>query len=350
MSKEYIDSNQNNQFSQLRGMDLQELIVQIQNYLLEYRVSLNLPKDTKFGIGIGFSKINPEVVQSELKKKGLDWTIETAAYLSKERIIFSRILNDTPKSWEEIQTISEYLNKKRAKPHPYHGCIIQVDTGILGKDIDAWRRFCKLYTIYEDILFRFGYGEKINARKTILKDAQPLADFLYEDLGVINSKTEVLSLIYPLQSYHIENAINFKSINFYSDSFKAYYEDFYEELANVINFKSPNCTTDPIIIQNYINAYTKLVMAASKETIDEDLLDFKLQTDRSSYKNQPYDYDLIKLQKALEFVDLVFDNNLDKIYFLRQYFKDFMETYQREISIKSKNFVRTLQPKKPTSQ
>lgn len=339
------DLNQNDQFSKLRGIDLQELIVQIQNYLLDYRSSLNLPLDTSFGIGIGYSGLDPQKTRKHLKKQGLDWNSD----YSYAGMIFSKELSDTKKSWEEIQTISEYLKKKHTKPHPYHGCIIQVDTGILGKDIDAWRRFCKLYTIYEDILFRFGYGEKINARKTILKDAQPLADFLYEDLGVINSKTEVLSLIYPLQSYHIENAINFKSINFYSDSFKAYYEDFYEELANVINFKSPNCTTDPIIIQNYINAYTKLVMAASKETIDEDLLDFKLQTDRSSYKNQPYDYDLIKLQKALEFVDLVFDNNLDKVYFLRQYFKDFMETYQREISIKSKNFVRTLQPKKPTS-
>ncbi|MBR1679450.1 MAG: hypothetical protein IJ704_02280 [Bacilli bacterium] len=83
--------------------------------------------------------------------------------------------------------------------------------------------------------------------------------------------------------------------------------------------------------------------------MDEDFLDSKLKTDLSSFQNQPYDYDLIKLQKALEFADLVFDNNLDIVYFLRQYFKDFEDTYQKEIFIKSKNFVRKLQPKKPTS-
>ena len=42
--------------------------------------------------------------------------------------------------------------------------------------------------------------------------------------------------------------------------------------------------------------------------MDEDFLDSKLKTDLSSFQNQPYDYDLIKLQKALEFADLVFDN------------------------------------------
>jgi len=33
-------------------------------------------------------------------------------------------------------------------------------------------------------------------------------------------------------------------------------------------------------------------------------------------------YENIDLEQALEFSDLIFDNNLDKLYFLRQYFKD----------------------------
>ena len=34
-------------------------------------------------------------------------------------------------------------------------------------------------------------------------------------------------------------------------------------------------------------------------------------------------YNYIDIGQALEFADLVFDNNFDKVYFLRQYFKSF---------------------------
>ena len=34
-------------------------------------------------------------------------------------------------------------------------------------------------------------------------------------------------------------------------------------------------------------------------------------------------YSLVYMEQVLEFVDLIFDNNLDKIYFLRQYLKSF---------------------------
>ena len=41
------------------------------------------------------------------------------------------------------------------------------------------------------------------------------------------------------------------------------------------------------------------------------------------------------LEKALEFVDLFYDNNLDKINFLKQYIKGY------ELSLKRKELVRT---------
>lgn len=36
-------------------------------------------------------------------------------------------------------------------------------------------------------------------------------------------------------------------------------------------------------------------------------------------------YNRINLPLALELVDMIFDNNLDKVYFLRQYLKNYQE-------------------------
>lgn len=49
-----------------------------------------------------------------------------------------------------------------------------------------------------------------------------------------------------------------------------------------------------------------------------------------------YRYNIIDLKKSLEFVDLIFDNNLDKIYFLKQYLKDFVDIYNKSKFVKIK--------------
>ena len=35
-----------------------------------------------------------------------------------------------------------------------------------------------------------------------------------------------------------------------------------------------------------------------------------------------FKYSRIYMEQAIEFADMIFDNNLDKVYFLRQYVKD----------------------------
>ena len=49
-------------------------------------------------------------------------------------------------------------------------------------------------------------------------------------------------------------------------------------------------------------------------------------------------YNKIYLEQALEFADLIFNNNIDKIYFLRQYLKSFESS---EIPLKkAKKFIK----------
>lgn len=57
MYNEFIDPNRNDPFAFLRGLDLQDLLVQTENYFLEYRDKLNLPDDITIGVEIEYEGI-----------------------------------------------------------------------------------------------------------------------------------------------------------------------------------------------------------------------------------------------------------------------------------------------------
>ena len=55
-------SNVNDKLSKLRGIDLQELLVQIEKFDLEYRDTLSLPSNVTFGTEIEYEKIDYHIV------------------------------------------------------------------------------------------------------------------------------------------------------------------------------------------------------------------------------------------------------------------------------------------------
>lgn len=79
-------------------------------------------------------------------------------------------------------------------------------------------------------------------------------------------------------------------------------------------------------------------MAAKRKDIAEDFLDYKIEHEFLSYRGHENRYNEVCLKDALEFVDLVFDSNIDKIYFLKQYLKDFEDNYALTELTKAKVF------------
>ena len=53
----FIDSKRDDKFSLLKGIDLQDLIIQIENFCLSYRDELNLSKKLTFGIEIEYENV-----------------------------------------------------------------------------------------------------------------------------------------------------------------------------------------------------------------------------------------------------------------------------------------------------
>lgn len=239
---------------------------------------------------------------------------------------------DEIKYWQELKKVCVYLSKKRADTMHNAGGHIHIGANVLGDDIESWKTFLKLYAVYEKVIFRFVFGDKINGRKKLFEYAFPIAESLYKAMIDINNATSLSDIRLALSLRNRSVALNFSNVKF------SFPKDRCRK--NTLEFRSPNATTNEVIWQNNINAFSKMLLAARDKVINVEFLDYKLKHIEFINLKNDYLYNCIDLKDALEFVDLVFDNNLDKIYFLRQYLKDFIESYGAESILSAKRFVK----------
>ena len=226
---------------------------------------------------------------------------------------------DKKEDWNELQEICYFLAENNVVTNQKAGGHIHIGSHILKNNLIYWQQFLKTYMLYEKELLEFFKGEEKEMRSSVDKYAKPIANILYKDLDKLND-TFCFSDLYDEIFLKDRNvAVNFKNIK------RSVYKPY---PGSTIEFRSPNGTSKEIIWQNNINTAVKLFKAPVKGMIDEEYLDYRLKEElptESSYTN------------ALELVDAIFDNNLDKIYFLKQYNKDFNFTEEKSRGlIKSK--------------
>lgn len=321
---------ENDDFSSLRGLDLQELITYIENYYLDYRDTLGLPNNLTFGVEIEYENYLKTLVDKYIEKEFPYWISKSDGSLRTGGEITSPIMTDNIKLWNELKDICKYLDKNRADTSHNAGGHIHIGQNILGNDVLAWKYFLKLYMAYENVLFRFMYGDKISARKRLNHYAPPVADDLMCFLKPINEAEEFIDIYECLPRDERYYALNFKNI----------YLNPCMVSKQTLEFRGPNASTNEIIWQNNINTFSKMLISSKEKVMNMDFLDYKLEKEYISYFHDRYMYNEVNLKNALEFVDLVFDNNLDKVYFLRQYIKDFEENYGFEYAVNAKKFVK----------
>ena len=288
MTKELLSSNNNDILRNLKGLDKEELLQLIKDFHLRYHDTLFLPPELTFGIEIEYEDLKWEKVEEFINRNNPNWN----------------------------------LKKEKANTNKNTGGHVHIGAQMLGNDYNNWRRFIKLYTIYEQILFRFGYGDKLHYRTKILVYSDILQSELISKMWKFNHAKSLREIeeFFPHQTKHI--ALSFRHVSF---------ADMSKRDMNTIEFRFPNCTVEEAIWQNNINVFAKMILAAKNPNLDEEYLDYLLkELEYLFYTFNNFDeifarYQRIDLPKALEFADLIFNNNLDKINFLRQYLKGYEE-------------------------
>ena len=296
---EYIKPYLNDDFSKMSKEDLECLCHYLKSYKLELRNNL-FDKNITFGTEIEFEYANRVKIADELKKFP-DWTLKSDASLSSGAEVVSSVLIDEAKSWEELKGVCEIISNN-AHISACTSAHVHIGSQILNNKND-FVDFIKLWVSYEDIIVRYAMGE-FNMLRPMTKN---FAHLFYEKLVYYiqdaSKYIDIPTSLMVLLKKERNNCVNFKNFS-YTDSYS---------LNNTIEFRLANGTFNYLVWQNNINLYVKLLLCRNKEAINTifDTLDCEAVPNYSD----------VNLKKALEFVDLIFDKNIDKISFLKQYLK-----------------------------
>ena len=312
----YLNYQDNTIFSSLNSKELQDILNMINNYNLEYRDFLNLHKDITFGVEIECEQTSEKINKGKIDSLNpfYNWSCSYDGSLRHGIEVKSPILKDNIQSWIDLYKMCNYLATKsntleEAAAH------VHVGAHILKEDNQNWVNFLRLYSTYENIIFRFGYGEDLKSRKHLKDYSLPVSRSVWERADII----EKYNIDYPKMvdllkckrtkylSLNLNNLI--KRCNKY-------------EKYNTIEFRFANGTLNPIIWQNNINLFCHMLTYSLNSNFDNDTINNRHKIIADDLENL-YLYNEIYLDQALEFVDLVFNNNLDKVYFLRQYLKGY---------------------------
>ena len=265
-----------------------------------YRDRLTIPKNVNFGLELELDKIDPDKVYKVVRSQiGRDWKIKDDKSLTKGQSaeIVSPVLQNNKETWIVLKKLSDILSK--LKPN-YDNCSFQVnfDGDCLPLENDKLQ-FLKLFAMYEDIIYRFSKGEDSEYRDSLDMYAAPII-LLLKDCLLFYDSADVA--IFQL-----------------SDN-KKYGVVFKQENQDLIEFRTPNMTSNPILWQNYITTFYYLLKASVSDRYDKDVVDKYIEQFNKTYLLE--NYELEKREKAIEFSNMIFPHSIDKTYFMHQYLGD----------------------------
>lgn len=336
----YIDPEGNDMFSLMKGIDLQDLLYYIENYYLELRDNLGLGRKITFGLELEFEDADVSLIINKLREDSSfnDWKIKNDTTLYRGAEINSPILRDTNNSWNNLQKVCSIIDG-HAVIGSSSGGHIHVGTKVIGEKRESWLNFIKLWSVYENIIYRFSYGDFLTSRSSIVKYASPMTKVFWRDYQRLSRYGRLNTFEVIREISHKRNqAVNFNNV---SDLKKTANK-------NTIEFRCPNGTIDPVIWQNNVNLFVNMLLYSKSTRYNDDIIQNRKNINGDKYSELCW-YGEIYLQQALELCDMLFTNNLDKIYFLRQYLKSFetidFENTDLKLS-KTKSFTKKLRIRK----
>lgn len=311
----FINPNSNDKLSTMNGFDLQELIILIDDYYLQVRSQLGFEQYITFGLELEFENAIRKQIDKQLKEafSNDNWKTKHDGSLKNGAEISSPILRDTTINWKNLIKVCSIV-EPLASIDINSGGHIHVGTQTLGDNSQSWLNFIKIWSVYENIIFRFAYGNFLTARPNILCYAEPMAKDFWNDYKSLKDNHSSLESIISTISHQRCQAVNFKNVS------KKNCNDFYTN--NTIEFRCPNGSLDPAIWQNNVNLFVNILLYSKSSNYDDNVIQNRRNINEDKFSDLKW-YNEIYLQQALEFCDLIFSNNFDKVYFLRQYLKSF---------------------------
>lgn len=259
-----------------------------------YRDSLELSPLTKFGLEIemdhlSLNKIN-DIKDKYDNKKG--YIVYEDTSLKNGGIeLATRVMGNLPKNWIELKELSDYLKKKRPD---FENSSLQVNLNC-HMDYNELVFFLKLYAYYEDIIYRYSKGNDRVLRYGADIYAHSIREALKRTINFGKDEIDIVEAFLNSKTFGVALKDNCGKENLRSG-------------INLIEFRTPNGTLNPILWQNYVMLF-------------QSMIDFVESGDWYGYT---FDIDKLSdrefdLNKAIEFANIVFVSEKEKLLFLKQY-------------------------------
>ena len=311
----FINPNGNDKLSEMSGLDLQDLIILIDDYYIQLRNQLGFEQCIKFGLELEFENAMKDRIDRQLREvfPNGDWITKHDGSLHNGAEINSPILRDTKINWENLSKVCSIV-EPLASIDTKSGGHVHIGTQTLGSNKDSWLNFIKMWSVYENIIFRFVYGDFLTARPSMQKYAEPMTKDFQRDYEKLKAEHASLGTIINRISHKRYQAVNFNNV--WQDNCNSFQTD------NTIEFRCPNGSLDAAIWQNNVNLFVRMLCYCKSTSFNDDTVQHRHQLNLDRFAKLIL-YDEIYLEQALELCDMLFSNNFDKVYFLRQYLKSF---------------------------
>ena len=320
----YLNPTSNDMIATMNNSDRVNIMLSLRNYFLELRETLGIENNVTFGTEIEFEDANRSNIERELSILFPDgsWKVvdDRSLYLGGE--INSPVLRDTTEAWANLSTVCNIVNEN-AKVLENSSAHVHIGMQILGNNPKYWRNFAKVWMTYENIITRFLYGEYISPRERLEHFAHPISQDLIDDFQDLEKYSNSRTATYILRKLNKTDEKK-RSVNFRHIGKTEPYNYNKEANKNTIEFRGGNGTFNPIIWQNNINLLVKILEYCKSDNFNDEIIEQRLKIIKENeIPSNLYKYTQVRIDQAIELADLIFTNNLDKLYFLRQYIKDY---------------------------
>ena len=304
----------------LKEIENEELLNILKDYEIKYKDKLS-GIDIPFGCEIEFEEI-PHILADKglynIKKYNSNmnkWKLVSDESLNdlKGNIRFrnniyggeivSPILHNTKEDWFQLKEICTMLKNLKAKNTDFSSAQIHFDNELFKENYEGIKNLLKIWAIYEDIIYRFSKGNSDHLRKNINEFARPMSR---KYVSIIKSK------------YIDDYEILIQNLKIIKRMTGLSFSEFYTPNKDSFEVRTPNGTVDEIIWQNNINFFNHILSSALDSNKDWELIDFYISDyNRKYYKLK--NYENLRLDKAKKFGDFIFDEEEDKLNFMKQY-------------------------------
>lgn len=310
-----FDRNHNDFFSKLDAIKKQSLLSTLSSFSLYYQNTLYLDSSLSFGLEIEFvSMMLQLIINYIITEKKDEWNAkpeeqEIITFL-RDGILYGGEVT-TPKSydrkecWESIKDILLFLKSHGAIINDYCGGHIHMGKNILEENLLYLERVIKLWIVFEDVIIRFGNQLSSGGRKYQSHAARICGPSLYCFLDYHTKSLNYKHFSREISRYRLSSL-----------SFRDFFRD-----DGTIEFRNPDGTLDILLWQVRVLFFGHFLLSVKNEANDFDMIERMIR----SYNAEHYTFQncaKLQLDKALTLADFIFDNNLDKAFFLKTYMKD----------------------------